>query len=366
MKYGLKRRGECLQATLTQKSPHSPQWSGLGNYNAAWATLNPLRADALTPDTVINPAELVRSYNTAADAHIARREWLLLDFDPKRPTGTNSTDTEKAAAWQQAEQCRDELTAMGWPVPMVLDSGNGYHLRYQISLPNDAASHELVRSALHSLARRYSMLDVTNHNAARVAKLPGTAARKGEHTAERPHRVSALLLEGEGTLTEAQLRAVAGDVTTVEYAAPQEVTSDEAKAAREWLLGYIDHFELVERTEARRITGGWKIGIYCPLTEADSAPHDEGMGKQAPCCESSMATYLSNAPRHLRKGKRGIRLCSNRKWRGATPSRICPNLDRTRRSCWEQEQHGGHGHSPHFCKQTWALTFCGKTMTSCS
>ena len=26
------------------------------------------------------------------------------------------------------------------------------------------------------------MLDVTNHNAARVAKLPGTWARKGEHT----------------------------------------------------------------------------------------------------------------------------------------------------------------------------------------
>ena len=41
-------------------------------------------------------------------------------------------------------------------------------------------------------------------------------------------------------------------------------------------MGYIDHFELVARTEARRITGGWKIGIYCPLTEADSAPHDEG------------------------------------------------------------------------------------------
>lgn len=101
----------------------------LGNYSAAWATLNPLRSDVLTPDTTINPTELVRTYNTAADSHIARREWLLLDFDPPRPTETNSTDAEKAAAHQQAEQCRDELTAMGWPVPMVLDSGNGYHLR---------------------------------------------------------------------------------------------------------------------------------------------------------------------------------------------------------------------------------------------
>ena len=76
-------------------------------------------------------------------------------------------------------------------------------------------------------------------------------------------------------VTEAQLQAIAGDVTTVEYGAPQEVTSDEAKAAREWLLGYLEHYELVSRTEARRITGGWKIGIFCPLTEADAQPHDE-------------------------------------------------------------------------------------------
>lgn len=248
----------------------------LGNYTAAWATLNPLRSDVLAPDTTINPTELVRTYNTAADSHIARREWLLLDFDPPRPTETNSTDAEKAAAHLQAKQCRDELTAMGWPVPMVLDSGNGYHLRYQINLPNDAAAHELVRSALRSLAGRYSMLDVTNHNAARVAKLPGTWARKGDHTVERPHRVCALLSEGSGMLTEALLQVIAGDVTSAEYAAPQEVTSDEAKAAREWLLGYVEHYELVSRSEARRTTGGWKLGIYCPPTETDTQPHDEG------------------------------------------------------------------------------------------
>jgi hypothetical protein len=89
----------------------------LGNYTAAWATLNPLAADALTPDTAMNPAELVRRYNTAADSNILRRDWLLLDFDPPRQKDSNSTDEEKAAAHQQAEQCRDELTAMGWPTP---------------------------------------------------------------------------------------------------------------------------------------------------------------------------------------------------------------------------------------------------------
>jgi P4 family phage/plasmid primase-like protien len=198
-----------------------------------------------------------------------------LDFDPPRPTRTNSTDAEKAAARQQAEQCRDELTTMGWPVPTVIDSGNGYHLRYQINLPNDVTAHELVRCVLHSLAARYSMLDVTNHNAARVAKLPGTWTRKGENTVERPHRVSALLSEGSGMVPDSHLQAVAGEVATARYAVSEEVASDEAKAAREWLLGYVEHYELVTRTEARRITGGWKLGICCPLTETDAQPHDE-------------------------------------------------------------------------------------------
>ncbi len=175
--------------------------SHLENYTAAGATLNPLRADALTPDTVINPTELVRTYTAAADSHIDRREWLMLDFDPPRPTGTNSTDAEKALAHQQAEECRADLTSMGWPTPNVIDSGKGYHLRYRISLPNYAASHELVRSVLHSLKEQYGMLDVTNFNAARVAKLPRTWARKGESTAERPHRMSVLLSEGSGSVT---------------------------------------------------------------------------------------------------------------------------------------------------------------------
>jgi P4 family phage/plasmid primase-like protien len=76
-------------------------------------------------------------------------------------------------------------------------------------------------------------------------------------------------------VTEAQLRAIAGDVTAAEYPAPQEVTSDEAKAARDWILGYLEHYELVARTEARRVTGGWKLGIFCPLTETDAQSHDE-------------------------------------------------------------------------------------------
>jgi P4 family phage/plasmid primase-like protien len=237
----------------------------------------------LTPDTVLNPSELVRSSTTVADAHIARREWLLLDFDPVRTSGKksdNSSDPEKAGAFAQAEECRAELAALGWPAPLVVDSGNGYHLRFRIELPNDAPALALVQGVLRSLKARYSMLDVTPSNAGRVAKLPNTWARKGEPSAERPHRLAALLSECAGAVTEAQLRAIENDHTGgtdfTEATHANVQSPADAKIAREWLLGYLEHFELAHRTEARRITGGFKVGIYCPLTDADTSPHDEG------------------------------------------------------------------------------------------
>ena len=90
----------------------------LGDYTAAWATLNPLRAEALTPDTIINPAELVRTYNTAADAHIARREWLLLDFDPPRPR----TQTLQTQRKQRPNGKRNSaaMNSLQWAGPCLL------------------------------------------------------------------------------------------------------------------------------------------------------------------------------------------------------------------------------------------------------
>ena len=251
----------------------------LATYKAAWHTLNPLVAGVLA-DKPINPDELVRSLNAAADEDIACRKWIMLDFDPIRTTKDqkdNSTDSEKVVALAQAEECRDALTAIGWPRPVVIDSGNGYHLRYRVELPNDEPSHALVRGLLHSLAGKYSLMDLTNHNASRIAKLPGSWARKGEPSGDRPHRLSTLLEAGENVVVSvAQLNAAAPHAGTgAAYEATPEATSAELKIMRTWLLGYLEHFELVHRTEARRTTGGWKIGVYCPLTESDESPHDD-------------------------------------------------------------------------------------------
>jgi hypothetical protein len=86
---------------------------------------------------------------------------------------------------------------MGWPAPILGDSGNGAHLLWRIDLPNDADSRLLVEDCLRALAEMFGDdkvdVDVKNSNAARIWKLYGTCARKGNNTKDRPWRVSRLV-----------------------------------------------------------------------------------------------------------------------------------------------------------------------------
>src|SRR5262249_7538684 len=65
----------------------------------------------------------------------ARRQLLLVDCDPRREPDTSSTDAQKAAARRQVLAIREFLRNLGFPEPMLADSGNGYHLLYTIDEP---------------------------------------------------------------------------------------------------------------------------------------------------------------------------------------------------------------------------------------
>jgi hypothetical protein len=134
-------------------------------YKAAYFTLNPLRLPSGF-QAPINPQSLTQSGNTASDADVERRVWLLIDLDPVRPTGTNSSEAEKQTAREQAEQVREYLTGRGWTAPLLCDSGNGWHLLYRVELPNDDSSTALVRGVLARLKQLHSLTLQTTTQAA--------------------------------------------------------------------------------------------------------------------------------------------------------------------------------------------------------
>jgi len=155
---------------------------------------------------------------TTSDADILRRWYLLIDLDPFRPSGISSTQSEHAAALQKAQEIRAWLGAAGWPTPIFVDSGNGAHLDYYIDLPVD--DNGLVAGVLAGLAQRFDdahvKVDVSVHNPARIWKLVGTYARKGDDIPDRPHRLASLIDAPISIVqvTEAQLRSVAGARTS--------------------------------------------------------------------------------------------------------------------------------------------------------
>lgn len=127
---------------------------------------------------------------TTRDDQITCRRVMLVDCDPKRPSGINSTDEEHLLALELADRIRLELQEQGWPEPAWVDTGNGAALWFAVDLPTN--DNTLVHRCLQALALRYDTehikIDLAVANASRIARIPGTVNRKGDNLAERPQR----------------------------------------------------------------------------------------------------------------------------------------------------------------------------------
>jgi len=178
----------------------------------------------------IDPALLARAANRirkagkndgTSDRDILARRWLPIDCDPVRAAGISSDDAEHAAAIERSRAIWSELHYnRGWPEPIAADSGNGGHLLYRVDLPVDDGG--LLQRCLLALAAQFSddavKVDAGVFNPARIWKLYGTAACKGDHTESRPHRMSRVAYAPSRleVVTREQLEELAGDAPTAQ------------------------------------------------------------------------------------------------------------------------------------------------------
>ena len=127
------------------------------------------------------------------------RRWLLVDVDRNKTLepDASATEAEHEAARSLAVRVMDHLTALGWPVPVLVDSGNGFHLLYRVDLPNDDTSRVRIKLTLQKLALRFDgdrgSIGAECHDARRISALPGTWKRKGLASVVRPHRMAKLI-----------------------------------------------------------------------------------------------------------------------------------------------------------------------------
>ncbi|MBW2674590.1 MAG: hypothetical protein JRD89_14465, partial [Deltaproteobacteria bacterium] len=169
-----------------------------GTVEGLYITLNEVNPDLLARRANRIVTRLPPGAPTTADGDIVRRRWFLVDIDPVRPSGISSTDGEHDRALDTARRIAGFLTEFcGFPDPVMADSGNGAHLLYRIDLPNDEVSTALITRCLQALSAVFGgdgiEIDTAVSNAARLCRLYGTVARKGDSTPDRPHRRSGIL-----------------------------------------------------------------------------------------------------------------------------------------------------------------------------
>src|SRR5262249_50830019 len=118
----LKTRWKTVSGYFSDYEKLAEEATGLsGQVSGVYITLNPIKADLLA-----RRENRVERYadQTTSDDDILKRRWLPIDFDPIRPAGISSTDSEKKLAMARMEQCRARLSSLGFPSGISADSGN--------------------------------------------------------------------------------------------------------------------------------------------------------------------------------------------------------------------------------------------------
>ena len=238
------------------------------SFRGVYVTVNPVNPDLLA--RAVNRLRPAGRNPTTADTDIVRRRWLLIDCDPRRASGVSSSNAEHESALAKAREIRDGLSSLGWPDPIMTDSGNGAQLMYRIDLPADDG--ELVRRVIGEIAKASSeqvAIDTSVHNPARIWRLPGTMNCKGDSIPERPHRMARILEEPQDIVSVS--REQMQDIVSYQNKNPQtDVPDDEWKHTipafdlDSWIAQYCP-----ELGSPQPWKGGRKwIFPVCPFNEA--------------------------------------------------------------------------------------------------
>ncbi len=206
--YGLKRSNPGWEGWAGGAGVVFGYFNNATDFAKAAAVLEKARAPGIY--FVMNPVKpelLARAVNrlkaadmkssATSDNDIKCVRWFLIDLDRRGTSGISATDEEVTAARVMREKIISYLSEGHFNIlekPIRAFSGNGVHILFRLpNLPLDAGD-TILKPWLHFLDRKFTntkvKVDLKVFNPARICKLYGTTARKGDHTQERPHRKS--------------------------------------------------------------------------------------------------------------------------------------------------------------------------------
>lgn len=166
----------------------------------AWIMENNLTQQTVncTFNVISNDALEKNGAGAICDADISYYRFLLIDIDPvKAVAKASASNQEKESTKKMAKNILEHLKDEGFPEPITIDSGNGIHILIPVEQNDVLETKGLFKEFLKILDKKFSnesaKIDTSVFNESRLGKLVGTLATKGEHTDERPHRLTKFL-----------------------------------------------------------------------------------------------------------------------------------------------------------------------------
>lgn len=160
----------------------------------AYTVLNELKEEAYKRLSVNKLAPTKKGQGISAK-DISYYRFFLVDLDvvglqvggAKR----NATDDEHAKALKVAESVEKFLTTMNFPKPILIDSGNGYHLLYKVHMKASQENERMLKNCLIAIGEQVDTntvkVDTVVYDRGRKLKLPGStnnAEEVGYRTSE--------------------------------------------------------------------------------------------------------------------------------------------------------------------------------------
>ena len=150
---------------------------------------------------------IVRPKQTCNDNMMIARDYVCIDLDSRRLSGTNATDEQVEFTKKKANEVYQYLVNVGFNPPTVVFSSSGVHLYLRCAMQNNEKNTKLVKRFLQALSMMFTDehtdVDEKVFNCARIMRLPSTYSCKGNTMdASRPQRLCKFVKINENKIND--------------------------------------------------------------------------------------------------------------------------------------------------------------------
>lgn len=245
----------------------------------------------------IDPALEARASNrleynaqyTTADTNVKNLGVFPIDIDADNPAGTSASEAELAASKERAATISEFLSDHSIPHQKAM-SGNGWHILIYINKLECSEENAARFKALGDLVAHHYNSDLTNYNPARVWKLYGTWAGKGDDIPDRPHRKAKIYLNaGVEQIAFDTLEQKLNSILSPILIETKPSTAVKKQQTNITLEQWLDNHSIAYTKKAYK--GTFKYQLDCPHDSTHTSPDawvtDEGGTWQFACSHNS-------------------------------------------------------------------------------